>query len=106
MRAHYANELSALRSEFLAKEQELNKAKRSEQIESPQEKPQLKTAALRSPPRDSLQEELNNVKAERDLYYSKLISVREKLQITNQNRNLNMLNFHTGQTLSSLCRNE
>lgn len=71
MRAHYAQELSALRSEFLAKEQELNQAKRAE--------PPMKTAALRSPPRDALQEELKTVKAERDLYYSKLISVREKL---------------------------
>jgi hypothetical protein len=40
-----------------------------------------KSAALRSPPKDPymLEEELKNVKAERDLYYSKLLSVREKL---------------------------
>jgi hypothetical protein len=76
MRDQYSNELKALREEFMAREEKVMSKQAS-----------FKTATLHHSQHESqasnsqaLIEELRNVKAERDLYYKKLVTVKEKLQ--------------------------
>jgi len=81
MRDHYAYELQALREEFFAKEQELN---RRRIVTEYQDQPRnlsasVQTGQVCSPVKNSVIEELRKVKAERDNYYQKLVTVKEKL---------------------------
>jgi len=81
MRDHYAYELQALREEFFAKEQELN---RRRIVTEYQDQPRnlsasVQTGQVGSPVKNSVIEELRKVKAERDNYYQKLVTVKEKL---------------------------